>query len=206
MTRTAAQYIRASQYSLFGFLFICFLLKPHFLLEPNEGGVSNYGLYAMTVVPYTLALGLCGLLIWRSIRFIPESVGHYRPLRRTLALLGSLFLLELISTYPYKINGAFNAIHIYAGVALFVAEVIIGMGFALWLAKNLINFVLLAAQLAGFTLAALTFFGMLHILFVAELLTSLAFGVLLVRTVTIVTQNPTSEKMSNRLRYKNSVS
>jgi hypothetical protein len=194
MPQTAARYVRASQYSLFGFLLICFALKPHFLLEPNEGGVSNYGLYAATVIPYTLALGLCGLLVLGSIRFMPKSVEHYLSIRRCLALLGSLLILELFSTYPYKINGTFTAIHIYVGVVLFVAEIIIGSWFALRLAKNTASMLLLAAQLGGFALAGLTFFGALHILFIAQLIASLAFGTLLVRTVTIVTQNPVFEK------------
>ena len=174
----AARYVLLGQLSLFFFLFICFLIIPHFLLKPNEGGVSNYGLYAKTVVPYTLAFGLAGILNLQAARFISG-----KPLRRTVMVVGFLLLAALLSTYPYKVNRALNDIHIYVGIILLTTEMIAGIWFGCFLARNATNIILLLILLIGFLFASLTFFGVIHILFVAELLTSLAFGVLQWRTV-----------------------
>jgi hypothetical protein len=183
MTSKAARYVLWGQISLFGWLLICFLLIPHFLLESNEGGVSNYGLYLKTVVPYTLAFGLGGGLTLRAACLLPTSAS-YRPLRRTLIFLGVWLLVILLSTYPYKLNNTFNDLHLGAGILLFIAETLLAGWFALVLASDTANRLLWTAQLVGFSLAGLTFFGVLHVLFIAQMLNSAAFGALLVRTVT----------------------
>jgi len=177
------RYILLGQLSLFGFLLVCLLLIPHFLLAPNEGGVSNYGLYAKTVVPYSLAFGLCGLLTLVSARFLPKELPAYAAVKRALISLGFLLIAVLLSTYPYKVNNTFNEIHIYAGSALAFLEMGLGLWFAAVLVRNIKNILLLVIQLTGFGLGILTHFGLIHILFVSELVTSLAFGALLIRTI-----------------------
>jgi hypothetical protein len=183
MDNKAVRYVLLGQVSLFGFLFVCLMLIPHFLLESNEGGVSNYGLYAKTIVPYTLAFGLCGLLTLLAMRFIPHEISHYKALKMALASLGVLLIAVLLSTYPYKVNDTLNAVHVYVGTALAFLELGLGTWFTLVLARDAKNIAFLALQVIGFVLGILTHFGVIHILFVTELLTSLAFGVILVRTV-----------------------
>jgi len=187
MERTSepARLVLLGQLSLFAFLFVCFLFNPHFLLESNEGGVSNYGVYARTIVPYTLAFGGCGVLTLWAARLVPEASREQRQLRLWLALFGLLYLAVLVTTYPYKINHAFDGVHIVAGVVLLVAELAAGAWFALARPRNTANIALLGALLFSFTLAALTFFGRLHILFIAELATSAAFGALLFRATRV---------------------
>jgi len=177
------------QASLFGFLLICLALTPHFLLEYNEGGVSNYGLYAKTVVPYTLAFGLCGSLTLLAARFIPKGIASYKTLRISLAALGILLIIVLVSTYPYKVNNALNVIHVDVGTALAFLELGLGMWFALVLARDLKNIAFFAVQVIGFGLGVLTHFGVIHILFITEMLTSFAFGIVLVRTVVRLTSS-----------------
>jgi len=185
MGNKAVRYLLLGQVSLFGFTLLCVLLIPHFLLERNEGGVSNYGLYAKTVVPYTLAFGLCGLLTLWSARFIAKE---NKAFKTALASLGILLIAALLSTYPYKINDTFNTIHVDIGIALAFLELGLGAWFALFLARDIKNIVLFAIQLIGFILGILTHFGAIHILFVTELLTSLAFGIILVRTASRPTE------------------
>jgi hypothetical protein len=181
-----------AQLSLFFFLFICFMLIPHFLLESNEGGISNYGTYAKTVVPYTLAFGLGGLLTIRAAKSLPKRMSRHQALYWVLSITGGLYLLVLLSTYPYKLNKTFDNIHTYAGFALAVFGMMTAFWFALVLARNFLNLVLLSAQTAGFILAILNYLGYVHLLFVAELLTGTAFGALLVRGVGYVTSNKRS--------------
>lgn len=183
MTRNAVQSIVFSQVSLLGFLLLCLLLIPHFLLESNEGGVSNYGIHAKTFIPYTLAFGLCGLLTLRAAWLLPHNRPHYRPLRLSLIIVGILFLLVLFTTYPYKVNSIFDNLHLDASTALILFETALSLWWSIRLVRDLPNFIASAAQLVGFVLALLTRFNVIHWLFVAELVLSTAFAVIIVRVV-----------------------
>lgn len=174
------------QLCLFFFLLICFLLIPHFLLEQNEGGVSNYGLYARTIIPYTLGFGLCGLFTISAARRIPNKPSAYLWLKRLLTLLGAMYIAALVSTYGYKVNRVLDDAHIYASFALVATQLVLGAWFAASLVPGGVNYILAAIQYIGFVLVALNYFGLIHTLFLAELLTSLAFGVLLVRTTSLL--------------------
>lgn len=173
------RYVALSQLSFFACLSICFITMPRFLLERNEGGVSNYGVHWQTVVPYTLAFLLCSMFLMRAAFVLPRS--HSGKLRvALLAVVGSL-LLVLCSTYPYKLDATFKNIHIAAGVELFCLEIMLAFWLALAFLRDGLGAAILAAQLAGFLLAALTLIGKVHLLFVAQMTTSLAFGLLLWR-------------------------
>jgi hypothetical protein len=187
VTHKAVRYLVLGQSSLFGFLLVCLILIPHFLTERNEGGVSNYGLYAKTIVPYSLAFGLCGLFTLLSARVLPKEIASYAAVKRALVGLGILLIAVLISTYPYKVNNTLNEIHVYIGTALAFLEMGLAVWLALILARDTKNIVLLVVQLIGFIMGVLTHFGVVHILFITELLTSVAFGIILVRTVSRLT-------------------
>lgn len=175
----AARYVLASQLSLYAYLLICFLLLPKFLLQSNEGGVSNYGVHALTVVPYSLAFWLSGLLLLAagySVNRRPAA----RTLRRVLLLLGVLTLLVLLTTYPYKLNRVFDDLHIWAAVLLFVTEMLVGIWLVGQQRRSFLALALFTVQLAGFVLSGLTLFGYLHILFLAQLINNVSFSALLV--------------------------
>jgi hypothetical protein len=148
------------------------------LFEANEGGVSNYGLYAKTFVPYTLGFCLSGALTLLASRFIT-----YKPLKLSLILIGVLLLVVLCSTYPYKVSQTLDDVHQTLGTILVVVELVMATWFSFFLARNRINIIILTIQSIGFILALLTHFSLIHVLFVAELLTTLSFGLLLIRTV-----------------------
>lgn len=189
MTRVA-RYLLYAQLSLFVFILVCTLIIPHFLFERNEGGVSNYGIYARTVIPYSLAYGLCAVLTIRSALLIPKTVPLYRQLKYMLLLLGFLYLIVLLSTYPYKINHVFGIVHEYVDLLLFVFEIIAASWLAFILVRRARTIVLFAIQLAGTTLLLLTLIGSIHILFITEVLTGFAFGLLLVDSVAYLTATP----------------
>jgi hypothetical protein len=189
MMHSSARLIFSAQVSLFGFLFICFLLLPHFLLEANEGGVSNYGIHLKTIVPYTLGFGICGTLTLRAARVLPQILPRRHVLQRSLYVLGTLYVFALLSTYPYKLNATFDAIHQDIGVILALFMLALGAWLVLALARSTVNILFFTAQCAGFMLAALTYFGLIHVLFIAELLMSSAFGMLLVRSMNTLSGN-----------------
>jgi hypothetical protein len=177
-----ARHMLFAQLGLFAGLFVCFLLIPHFLLESNEGGVSNYGTYLKTVVPYTLGLGICGISTIRAAGTLPAATVSRYLLQWSLRILGLLYLLVLLSTYPYKLNIIFDTIHQYVGVTLVLYMLALSVWLALVFVRGTVNILLLISESVGFLLATATYFNLIHILFIAELLMSAAFGVLLVRT------------------------
>lgn len=184
-----ARYIGLSQLSFFAFLSVCIIIMPGFLLERNEGGVSNDGVHWQTVVPYTLAFLLCSIFLMRAAFVLRQLQTSGRLCAALLIVAGSL-LLVLGSTYPYKLNVMFKDIHIAAGVELFCLEI----GLAFWLTFTFLRsapgVVLLTIQIAGFLLAALTLAGRLHLLFVSQIITSLAFGLILWRAAKHLPDGP----------------
>jgi|SRR5271165_1310337 len=182
MDQRVSRCLLLSQFSLFLFLGICITVIPQFLLERNEGGVSNYGVHGKTVVPFTFAFLLCGVFILIAAHFTPVTPKVLNCFRSALFTLGFLFLFLLATTYPYKANTALKEIHIGAGIVLFLFEMAMAVWLALLLVRDRINVSLLTLQSCGFLLACLTLIGMLHVLFVSQLVGGLAFGALLVRS------------------------
>jgi hypothetical protein len=182
--KKAVHYVLCGQLSLFVFWGVCLLLMPHFLLERDEGGMSNYGVYLKTVVPYSLALGLCGLCILRAASLIRSNTHTQKILRRYLYLIGIGLLLVLVSTYLYKRNTLLADVHIGIAIVLLLIELVAGWWFAWVLAKNSGNAFLFILQFAGSLLILSSAVGPVHMLLAAQLGTNLAFGILMFRAMT----------------------
>lgn len=179
----SVRFLVYAQLALFAGLAICLILLPHFLFESNEGGISNFGTYARTIVPFTLGFGVCGSLTIWAAAILPRSTPSYRDVRSALQILGLLYFFVLCSTYLYKVNHTLDTLHVYASVALVIWNMVFGTWLALFVVRDRINVALLCIQYVAFTLAVLTYIGTLHTLFIAECGLSAAFGVLLVRCV-----------------------
>jgi len=171
-----------SQLTLFGFLGVCVVLMPHFLLEHNEGGVSNYGVHLRTVAPYSLAFLLCAGLVLQAARLTPPAARTLTRLRSVLYAYAGLLLVVLATTYPYKLNAVFTDLHDLAAILSFWFEVAVSGWLFLVGRRGLIAAGLLAAQATGFCLGSMTFIGTIHLLFIAQMVSGLAFGLLLIRT------------------------
>lgn len=169
---------------------ICTILMPQFLFSTDQGGVSNYGVQTRTLWVFTLGFIGCGALIIAGALRLPVSANHRRALRNVLLLVGVLTLLVAVTTYTYKINHFFNLLHVYSTVALFLVQVPITLWFYR-ISKNKGRDVkLLAIFMLGFTLSVLTYFGLIHVLFVAEVMTIFSFGALMI----FITHQATSEQ------------
>ena len=145
-------------------------------------GLSNYGVHLETVVPYTLALGLGGGLALASARSMVASDEPHRRLRFILDVYGTLVLLILASTYGYRASASLRLVHI----AINVVTALVLSGASTWLftqVRSRATAWWLAVQLAGFVLAVVDFANLLHVLFLAQLLIGVGFGVLMVRAV-----------------------
>jgi hypothetical protein len=140
--------------------------------------------HAKTVAPYTLALAsAAGLTFWAA-RLIRTSTKAARYFRALLKAYSWLILLTLVTTYEYRLNAPLKYVHVAIGVAIIVFE----SAASLWMYRVIESLrTVLFVQLFGFVLAALTFFGALHVLFLSQILTGGGFALLLVRTCRHVT-------------------
>lgn len=171
--------VARGQMSFAVFIAVCVALHPGLVLKVNEGGMSNYGVHLKTVVPYTLALALASAFSFRASQVIGRARPEARYFRCLLRAYGGLILLTLITTYPYTLNPSFKDLHIGVGVAITLFEVVA----SLWLHRVVRALPLvLVAVIVGFVLSVLTFFGVVHVLFLTQVLVGGGFALLLVRT------------------------
>ncbi len=178
-----ARWVATGQIGFAAGVGICVAVSPHLVLHANEGGISNFGVHAATVVPYSAALLVPAILTFRASRQV-GSYSEERRLREILTVYSALLLLTLVTTYSYKIDTPLKIVHVGVGVVLTLFE----MGSALWMSREIhALYGVVIVQFAGFILAALTIVGVLHLLFVTQLIVGLAFALVLVRTCQVLT-------------------
>ena len=181
LSRAVIYVVRGEVLFLF-FTAVSVALHPGFVLQRDEGGMSNYGLHVKTAVPYTLALALLVLYSARAASLYEGGDGRLRRLRQLILSYSAVVFSILLSTYFYSLNEALKDLHFSLGTALIV---VVGVGsiwmYRLW-SPTLETRSLLAAQLTGDVLALLTVVGTLHLLFLTEILSNVAFAALLIRT------------------------
>lgn len=145
--------------------------------------MSNFGVHALTVVPYSLAFALGSFYLMLAGRALRPENTNLKLLKIMLYIFSGQLLLVLISTYPYKLNRTFDTAHNLAGILLFAFEFAACAWFAFFLDRNPANIAIFIVQLTGIALAAATFLGYLHVLFLAQILAGISFAFLIVRTV-----------------------
>jgi hypothetical protein len=182
MKPRAVAYITYGQAGLLFFLLVCVALHPGFVLKADEGGMSNYGVHIKTAGAYTLALGLPLLLSVLALRLTHSDDLHVQRFRQILVAYCWLLVLTLVSTYVYSLNTVLKDLHIVFGSALTAFQTATSVWMYRILRHAAWDRVLFAIQIFGFLLATLTIIGVLHVLFVAEVVSFGAFALLLVHT------------------------
>lgn len=171
--------VTRSQLAFALFIAICVALHPGEVLKSNEGGVSNYGAHLKTIIPYTVAFSLASALSYRATRSLHTARLEARHFKTLLLAYAALTLLTLVTTYGYTLDRPQRDVHVAAGALITIFE----FSAALWMYVVLRRFVVvLLVACAGLVLAALTFFGVLHVLFLTQILIGGSFAFLLVRT------------------------
>jgi hypothetical protein len=181
MKPRAVSYIAYGQLSLAVFLAVCVALHPGYVLKADEGGMSNYGIHSKTAAAYTLALGLPALFSLLSAHLSAGSNASVQRFRILLRVYGWLLLLTLVSTYIYSFSAVLKDVHIVFGASLTVFETAAAVWLFRILRQNPWDRVFVVIQISSFLFAVLTIVGLLHVLFLTEVLTSGAFAMLLVR-------------------------
>ena len=173
--------VALSQIMFLMLLGICIFIVPHFLFERNEGGMSNYGVYASTVVFYTLAFSLSAGLLLRAVHFLPQSENNHL-IKLVFTTTAYSLLLELITTYPYQLNAILSDLHVAANFWTAIFELVAGGWIAFVWRRNLINILLFILLLVSFSLSVLVFLGAIHILFITQIAAAISVGLLLIRS------------------------
>ena len=176
-------YLLISQIILTASVLLCTIIFPQYLLSTNQGGVSNFGTEDRTRVVFSIGFGAVAVGSWLAARRIRIVAKRLSRLRWGLYLLSCLYLLVLISTFSYKLVPAYRTLHIQAAILLFWGM----LALAIWLRIILNNQsairVAFIVFVVGFVTALLTFIGIFHLLFVAQLICGFSFGYILVRGV-----------------------
>jgi hypothetical protein len=159
-----------------GLILLCVALHPGFVLKANEGGMSNYGVHIKTTIPYSCGLLLAACTALRSARLFVGSATT-NTFNRLLILYGVLTIVTLATTYGYTLNTPLKDFHLGVGVIIETFEFLSSV----WMFRNVRrNSVAVAIGIVGYALALLTYVGLLHLLFLTQVLIGTSFGVLLV--------------------------
>jgi hypothetical protein len=188
--KPARQAIMTGYLIFFACIGICTAIMPHFLFERNEGGMSNYGVHASTVIFYTIAFMAIILYLLRARSFLSKTK-DYRSLKVVLAVTAASLFVLLLSTYPYKVNNFLDGVHVDAGIWCESFELFAGVWIAVFFRRTRRNLSILSLQFTTFGLSVLTYLSVIDILFVTQLLTVLSFGLLLLSAL-----SPEQKKIS----------
>jgi hypothetical protein len=182
MSNRAVGCVAYSQVCFGFFIGVCVAIHPGLVLKWNEGGLSNFGIHIKTAIPYTLALGLASLLSHRGAVLLGRLAGTSHPFVRVLKVYSWLIAIVLVSTYAYSLNVVLKDFHIATGIAIALFELAASLWMYRYLGRSAPDTTLAGIQVIGFVLAALTFVGALHVLFLTQILTGVSFALLMVRS------------------------
>lgn len=185
----SARYILTGQIIFVVGIACCTALIPHFLFSKDEGGTSNYGTYLRTVVSFSISFIGVGTSLIMAGLVLPKDTISRSSLQYLLYIVGTLTLVTTITTYTYRLSPALHSLHITASQILFYVEV----PAAIWLwfspKRTILNHMMFTVYALGLILAVLTLFGLLHVLFIAEVLSTLGLGFLFFHTTRNLTEN-----------------
>jgi hypothetical protein len=179
------RYLLAGQAGLLGGLLVCFAMRPD--VVAGAGGFSNYGALAQTVVSYTLAFALGGGFTAGAARRLPRESRRAVLLSRALYVLAVLYVIVLLSTYPYHAAAYLDVLHRVVGAALFSWQIVLAAWLAAVVGKSWLHYVLLAGVMAGSLFSLLSLLEVVYLLSEAQAVTVLSFGILLVHATNQLT-------------------
>jgi hypothetical protein len=164
-----------------GGLAVCLAIRPGYLVSADEGGISNFGVHAVTGVPFTCGfLGAAGLLVAAARAMAPTGELE-RRMRAALLALAGILVVVLATTYGYKSSAWLHDLHVDVAIAATFAEA----GIAVWLVARVrhgaAEVAALIALVAALVLAGCSLAGVVHVLLATQLAGAVAFGVLLTR-------------------------
>jgi hypothetical protein len=181
MNNRASKYVTYGQWNLIVFVLLSISLHPGFVLKRDEGGFSNYGIHAKTVIPYSLTYLGCVFFTLLAVKCLPE-IGHDTKVLTTLLRSYALIcFLLLVSTYGYSLNSPLKDIHGAIGLIAMAFDPAASVWLFLRTNKSGWDRAWLGIEAAGVVLGVIDIIDIAHVLFAAQAVVALGFGFLLAR-------------------------
>lgn len=173
MVAKAVRYIIFGQICFYIGLTVAILLKPDGLATNN--GISYYGIYERTFVPYALGLLGCAFFIWLAATRIRQQ--KFKIVSYAL-IVQSILVLVIIVT-PYSVSNTLDYSHTAAGSALFSLQLLLSFWLVTKLKWQIWSVALVAVELAAGIACALYLKPTHGFLIQCQILFQVAFGLLL---------------------------
>jgi hypothetical protein len=181
MRVSAFKILLAGHLSLFIFLLVCYIIEPYYF--EGSGGMSNYGADLRTFAFFSAGFISAALSSFFAAKVISRIQPSQVGLVRGLYILATMYMVALVSTYPYQINEFLSTVHKFAGLALVVYFV----AFSVWLVyKMWLDWVATALGLlsaAGLGIVIWSFLTPAVYLSEGQLLANAAFAGVLLRAI-----------------------
>jgi hypothetical protein len=176
MQETRQRYVVYSQLCLFIGMLFCIVIKPKGLAA--NSGISYYGTFLKTVVPYTAGILGSAYFSYRLARTLRSSS---LALAQSILVVISILSIGIVLT-PYSINAILNWAHTILGSIIFVLQLVLSG----WIIKNL-NFnssmlILWLLEIGCGILAAIYIRPPHGFLIQSQLLFQLLFAIILFRS------------------------
>jgi hypothetical protein len=169
----------AAEVSFFAMLVVCYLLEPH--APTQKEGISYYGNYLHTLVPYTVAFIASGLFTFGAATTMRAVSTELRRLKMALYILA--ILLICLTLVPSLYNSFVGLVHVGIGSGIFLDQMAIGLWFVRRRAGNFIDYGLVAVMIASGGAAGLSVPDVIDVMFVSQVIYEVAAGVLIVRAL-----------------------
>lgn len=183
MTRKVIGNLVLAQACLLGGLLICVALKPKGLT--TNDGISYYGIFARTVVPYAFALLGSALCLRRALRWTAARSPKPAYLGSAANWLATMSAGVVLT--PYSAGLLFDWAHTMLGAAVFVLQLVLGAQILGWTAGDAWVATFLAAQFISGVFCAIWVLPKHGWLIQGQVVFQLSFGALLIRTARVLT-------------------
>jgi hypothetical protein len=177
MTRKVVGNLILGQAVFYAGLLVCVALRPDGL-GANDG-ISYYGIFRQTVVPYAVALLGPGYFTWTALRTAADFTPAPAYLRRMADVLAASSVLVVLT--PYDANLVFDWVHTLAGTLLFALQLVLGLRLLGWSGGDGWTTGLLVAQFVSGVFCAVYVLPKHGFLLQGQVVFQVAFSALLIR-------------------------
>lgn len=181
MKHVAVRYIYLSELSFVMAAVLCLLINARVLFTSD--GISFYGNFRNTIVPYVVGLSLSGWFLARAADYLPRDGRENRLLRLALRI-SAICLMGIIVT-PSLVGGLTSFVHVSFGGFLFLTQAVVSWSLLGSFWGNWTDRLLFVLHIAAVVMIILSFrwIGVLNLMIPAQVIALLAFGALSARMV-----------------------
>lgn len=174
------RYILALSQIFFGLsIFICLILIPRYFTEADQGGISNYGTEP-TTSPFFIFGFLSAAL---GVAYAAFYTKVSRSQKINLTVLAAMYLLVMVSTFAYRVDGSQESRHQLAALMLIIVMTVYFMLSRSSIAGSVASKAASLLYIVGLILGLLTSVNITTQLLSAQILTGVSFGYLLCASI-----------------------